>query len=1033
MAFVGWNSAADGSGRSFSDKGNFKATNINGEVYTLYAQWKTVDEYDVDYHFNNTVNTVRYACHESPTIEPKYSHTSNVGDDGIQIGNYDSNLSTNEVITLEGAAGLHIELTYSGESDSYDWVSLWAGAHPEYTAQNYSSGIRFGSNTTGKYGGGSGTTVSGDIAGDTVTFAFRSDSGGYGNGYGYYAVITAASGAVCEETVSGSYVEPAIVNEKFLGWTDTDGSTDAKYLNEKSVQSIIDLENPSTVTEVYAVMAKPLVVKFMPNGGTGEMEDLIIPYGEAENITASMFTKEGESFARWNTAADGSGTNYNDQQVVSANSIEGGELTLYALWGKPTVVNFSANGGVGEMQSITINYGEHKKLPANTFTRDGAIYVRWNTASNGSGSSYNDKYDYYASTNLDGDNVTMYVVWGYDTIINFLPNGGTGEMASQVITYNTKQNLSLNEFTKENNRFFHWNTYANNTGTSYEDGAEYSASNINGATINLYAIWGTNSTIVFNANGGDGSMDPQVVPYNIATALDANQFTKQNENFAWWNTAANNSGTKYMDGADYTADSINGGTINLYAIWGKKTIIEFNSNGADGGVAMSPQSVDFGTTATINTNTYTYTDKRFRGWNTQPDGTGTTYSENGGLAATKLEGETITLYAIWSSMNFPTTIPDGNESGGGGEGGGGGPTGVTIARAYEIAYTAKGKGMYQETAYGNGIYKEVKESLGDQYHGGWDVRFAMQDMTPEICASVTVMEDTYRAVDIRDNKLYWITKMRDGKCWMSQSLRLDLETTPTNVAALTHENTDLGWTNNDPTATWTPNSDTTTDLTQWNDYDTTASQSMHQYYAMSYDPGEHYYMSTGTFGYQHVDPVYDSLQDCMLSGRTKSQCTHYQVGSYYNWNAAIATNDISGYTSITGVSAPDSICPAGWRLPYSNISTTVPTEYFALYQSYDMNVFYNSSRHGWTVEPTDFSATWFAPFYYTPTGYIITSGKSVNGTTVWGGSLMYYGAQQTFFTAGINGKYLVIHYHNAEEYANTTIPNFGFNVRCVAR
>ena len=119
----------------------------------------------------------------------KYSHTPNISDDGVQSGNYANNLNLNEVVTIPGATKLHVILTYGGESASYDWVCIWEGAHPDYTASNnYGTAVRI--NGTSKFGGGNGTTVECDIAGDTVTFGFRSDSSGCGNGYGYYAVVT---------------------------------------------------------------------------------------------------------------------------------------------------------------------------------------------------------------------------------------------------------------------------------------------------------------------------------------------------------------------------------------------------------------------------------------------------------------------------------------------------------------------------------------------------------------------------------------------------------------------------------------------------------------------------------------------------------------------------------------------------------------------------------------------------------------------------------------------------------------------------
>ena len=126
-------------------------------------------------------------------VTSKYSHTPNISDDGKQSGNYADNSNLNDVITIPGATKLHVKLTYGGESAMYgrlyDWVCMWEGNHPEYTADNdYDTAVSI--NDTKKFGGGSGTTVECDIAGDTVTFGFRSDSSGCGNGYGYYAVVT---------------------------------------------------------------------------------------------------------------------------------------------------------------------------------------------------------------------------------------------------------------------------------------------------------------------------------------------------------------------------------------------------------------------------------------------------------------------------------------------------------------------------------------------------------------------------------------------------------------------------------------------------------------------------------------------------------------------------------------------------------------------------------------------------------------------------------------------------------------------------
>ena len=71
-------------------------------------------------------------------------------------------------------------------------------------------------------------------------------------------------------------------------------------------------------------------------------------------------------------------------------------------------------------------------------------------------------------------------------------------------------------------------------------------------------------TITFNANGGEGSMEPQRFEVGVDTALNTNAFTRENYNFIGWNTAADGSGATYADeGAilELTGD------ITLYAQW----------------------------------------------------------------------------------------------------------------------------------------------------------------------------------------------------------------------------------------------------------------------------------------------------------------------------------------------------------------------------------------------------------------------------------------------------------------------------------
>ncbi len=75
------------------------------------------------------------------------------------------------------------------------------------------------------------------------------------------------------------------------------------------------------------------------------------------------------------------------------------------------VVNFYANGGTGTMNSQKITRGQATALTSNSFTAPtGMAFISWNTAPDGSGTSYADGEQV---TNLAdaGDTITLYAQW----------------------------------------------------------------------------------------------------------------------------------------------------------------------------------------------------------------------------------------------------------------------------------------------------------------------------------------------------------------------------------------------------------------------------------------------------------------------------------------------------------------------------------------------------------------------------------------------------------------------------------------------
>ena len=131
--------------------------------------------------------------------------------------------------------------------------------------------------------------------------------------------------------------------------------------------------------------------------GTGTMNDQSIYEGVATALTSNGFTApSGYYFAGWNTAQDGSGTQYTNGQQVTDLTTAGSSITLYAMWTdcpanricySPNVSNPNdVEGGMGN-QSIT-NSDTEAVLYAPNYSRVDYGFAAWNTKPDGTGTNY---------------------------------------------------------------------------------------------------------------------------------------------------------------------------------------------------------------------------------------------------------------------------------------------------------------------------------------------------------------------------------------------------------------------------------------------------------------------------------------------------------------------------------------------------------------------------------------------------------------------------------------------------------------------
>ncbi len=119
--------------------------------------------------------------------------------------------------------------------------------------------------------------------------------------------------------------------------------------------------------------------------------------------------------------------------------------------------------------------------------------------------------------------------------------------------------------------------FEKNSGTGYHIGTD---ANGNPALIaNRYRVQ-------FEANGGEGTMEPQSFTYDTSQKLSSNKFTRTGYGFANWNTQADGNGQSYTDGQIVNnLTDVNDGLATLYAQWLPIYSVTLHTNGgiiADG-------------------------------------------------------------------------------------------------------------------------------------------------------------------------------------------------------------------------------------------------------------------------------------------------------------------------------------------------------------------------------------------------------------------------------------------------------------------
>ncbi len=209
----------------------------------------------------------------------------------------------------------------------------------------------------------------------------------------------------------------------------------------------------------------------------------------------------------------------------------------------PYYVRFhSNNGSTDSIVTQTIYRNTSTPLRANTFTKTGHSFYRWNTKADGTGNSYRDGYSAYNLGPKYGT-IDLYAQWTPNKYtVTFDPNGGSCSTSSKQVTYGNS--WSLPSATRSGYTFDGWYTSPTG-GTKIENNTTITITR----DTTLYAHWnGTPYTVTFNANGGNCATTSKTVYYGSTYGVLPTP-TRTGYTFAgWYTTSASTGGNKIENG-----------------------------------------------------------------------------------------------------------------------------------------------------------------------------------------------------------------------------------------------------------------------------------------------------------------------------------------------------------------------------------------------------------------------------------------------------------------------------------------------------
>ena len=365
--------------------------------------------------------------------------------------------------------------------------------------------------------------------------------------------------------------------------------------------------------EVYKIMdsqglvlwkkERKYIISFNANGGSGTMADQEFTFGELQALPKNAFSKSGSTFFGWSLTPNGMAQYIDGQSIIGiGNGIDA--VVLYAVWttslnttytytsnqtfvvpitGKYSIEMHGGGGGGGGGAQVSMSAWNDVGASGGTGGGSGATYTTilnqgdsyaLTIGKGGSGGSRDTDSGVQLTVEATGGKGGTGGTTKFGNLYSVEGGtGGTGGYAMINDTGHTTKSRNGSSGTAKGNLASGSSggattgSYGNGGSGGY--GGRYDVSSgsagQNGAVI-IKLIEYSPYTVVFNSNGGTGTMSDQSFNVDETKALSTNTLSKSGYTFLGWSTSADGD-VVYADGESVTNIANSGESITLYAVW----------------------------------------------------------------------------------------------------------------------------------------------------------------------------------------------------------------------------------------------------------------------------------------------------------------------------------------------------------------------------------------------------------------------------------------------------------------------------------